>query len=57
MPHQQQQIDGPFDVKKTILQVMREMQKTQKFLSKHNVYSVVADRIDRDQFEKELEGL
>jgi hypothetical protein len=41
----------------TILQVMKQMAKTSRFVVKTNVFSIVQSKIDYDTFEKELQAM
>jgi len=36
---------------------MKEMMKTNKFVNKSNLYSVLQSKVDRDAFDKELESM
>ncbi len=45
------------NLKETIMQVMREVMKSSKFVTKSNIYSVLQSKVDRDAFDKELETM
>lgn len=48
-----------FNLRKAILEVMKQMTKTQKFVNKTNLFDLLKDKVDGGMpaFEKELESM
>ena len=59
--HQQQNnnhhSDQSFQPKKAILEVMKQITKTQKFVNKQHLYSLIRDKIDMGNFEREMNNM
>jgi TBPIP/Hop2 winged helix domain len=45
------------DIKQTIVNIMKEMSKQNKFINKGDIYTVVQNSVDYSSFQKALERL
>ena len=52
-----QTTDSGVNVKQTILEVMREMLRTNKFVERSNLFSILQTKMDRTTFDQELEKM
>ena len=50
-------VSASSDVLQTIVSVMREMQKKNKFVHKQDIYTIISNQVDHQSFEKALERL
>lgn len=50
-------VNSLIDVRQTILEMMKELHKTNKFIPKHQIHQTLADKIDLMTFERELQKM
>ncbi len=50
-------VSGSGDILQTIVNIMKEMQKTNKFVHKQDIYSFINNQFDYSSFERAIERL
>ena len=45
------------DLRKSILEVMKQITKTQKFVNKQNLFQLLQDRTDQNTFDREMDRM
>lgn len=55
--HANEVAHSEINLRQTILQVMKELLKTNKFVEKANVFCILQTKIDRAAFDRELESM
>jgi hypothetical protein len=50
-------VSGGGDLMQTIVNIMKEMQKKNKFIHKQDIYAVVSGNVDNQTFERSVERL
>lgn len=48
---------GLFDLRRAILEVMKQMTKTQKFVNKQQLFGLLQDKVDNQGFDREIEKM
>jgi hypothetical protein len=48
---------GQFDLRRAIIEVMKQMTKTQKFVNKQQLYQLLQDKVNQNQFDSEMDKM